>query len=663
MKLLIIFLYIFSITSPSTFAQYNSAPIPEKDITLLSNQLDSFPYYFSSGKAIPSDNVCHLPQHHDYSVGQNRTFFSMQALSLPTQKKKPYIRMYALYAAAIDFYSKKNYEKSSLYLGQALAIATENNFTYEELHHYRPALNNIFFLSGNYANAMKMSLEGMNKSEEINDTNRIAHFSNVIGYIHMKQKNFILAQQYFSAYLQLCKVQRDTLLEAHALYNLADLAIAQKQYDKAILFLQQSITIYNTLHSSKFSHLERNAFISNKMAEAYKLKGKFCEALSFALTATTISASQPKGINVYDKAHYYITTGSIYNLLNKPDSALLFLKEGLSISKSIIHREYIRDAREQMAIAFAQKKMFDSAYNYHLLFSSLKDSIEDESNQREILEQEAGRKIEQEQQGQKVALEKQKLVKNIIIGIALFSFITLGLLYNRYRLQQENRSQYEQRKQQNELFNVITTTQDQERKRIAEDIHDSLGSILSAAKLKLSDLKEGQTSFIGGQGQKYETAMQLLDEASSELRNISHNIMPAALSKLGLVAALRNYVNTISSKAGIQINLSAHGFDKRIDETTEMSIYRIALELINNVLKHAAATKLTIQLIHYPEYINLLVEDNGRGFEYESELQSKKGIGLSNILSRVEFLKGKINIDTIQSRGTAVIVDIPYLMA
>ena len=94
-----------------------------------------------------------------------------------------------------------------------------------------------------------------------------------------------------------------------------------------------------------------------------------------------------------------------------------------------------------------------------------------------------------------------------------------------------------------------------------------------------------------------------------------------------------------------------------------MSIYRIALELINNVLKHAAATKLTIQLIHYPEYINLLVEDNGRGFEYESELQSKKGIGLSNILSRVEFLKGKINIDTIQSRGTAVIVDIPYSRA
>jgi signal transduction histidine kinase len=238
--------------------------------------------------------------------------------------------------------------------------------------------------------------------------------------------------------------------------------------------------------------------------------------------------------------------------------------------------------------------------------------------------------------------------------------IILFLLYNRYRLRQNNRYQKELNRQQNELFNTIAATQDQERKRIAQDLHDSLGSILSAAKLKLSALKDTGSAVPASQAEKYQAAMQLLDEASAELRNISHNIMPAALSKLGLVAALRNLINHITSHSGIQFSFSSHDFDQRIDEQAEMSIYRIVLELINNIVKYAAASRVTVQLIRYPDYINLSVEDNGRGFDYQDTVHARKGIGLENILSRVGYLKGKINIDTAPGRGTSVIIDIPY---
>lgn len=319
----------------------------------------------------------------------------------------------------------------------------------------------------------------------------------------------------------------------------------------------------------------------------------------------------------------------------------------------------MRDACEQLALAYAQKKKFDSAYIYHTLFSRIKDSINNENNLYEILQQEANLKIQQQQQFQKLAIEKQKLGRNIIIAVAIFSFIIIGFLYNRLQLRQKNRYQMQLNMQQNELFNSIAVIQDKERKRIAEDIHDSLGSLLSAAKLKLSSLKEEQTNSSNKESENWQVTFQLLDEASAELRNISHNIMPASLSKLGLVAALKNLISQMSSSSAIQMNFSAHDFKERINEATEMSIYRIVLELINNVVKHANATKTTVQLIKYPDYINISVEDNGKGFDFESEMVSKKGIGLDNILSRVNYLKGKLDIDTSPGRGTTVIIDIP----
>ncbi len=658
MKLFSSLFFFFFSTSHFLLAQPTDIQILEKEITYIRNKIDSLPWLISSGLTKPDNNACRLPDHKGYIFENGKIFFSKPVLSLDIEKKESYIRMYALAALAIISYNNKDYAKSTQYFQQALAIASDNGFTFEEVHNYRPSLNNNFFLAGDYTNAMKISSDGLEKSEKIKDTNRIIHFDNVIGYIHMKQKNYSLAEHYFSLQLQLSRAIKDTLAEAHALYNLADLAVAQKQYDKAIYSLQQSIDIYrSSAKNNLFVLEERDAYISNKMAEVFKLKGDFHTALPFTLSAVHFAMSGY--MNTYDKANYFINAGDIYNRLHKPDSAVLFLRTGMNIAKQIIHREFIRDASEQLAIAFAQKKMFDSAYIYHSLFAKLKDSIDSETNQQEILQREASLKIEQQKQLQRIALEKQKLWRNIIIGIALFSLVTLGFLYNRYRLRQKNRYQEQINRQQNELFNAIAVTQDQERKRIAEDIHDSLGSILSAAKLKLSGLKEEQVLLSDGQAENWQVTLQLLDEASSELRNISHNIMPATLSKLGLVAALKNLISKISSNSGMQISFSSHDFENRIAEQEEMSIYRIVLELINNIVKHAQANKVTVQLIKYPDYINLSVEDNGRGFDYRNALQEKKGIGLGNILSRVDYLKGKMNVDSVPGRGTTVIIDVP----
>lgn len=362
-------------------------------------------------------------------------------------------------------------------------------------------------------------------------------------------------------------------------------------------------------------------------------------------------------MNDYDEASYYINTGDIYNQLKLPDSAIIYLQKGLGIAALIIHREYMRDAYEQLAIAYSQKKDFQKAFTYQDLFTKLKDSITEESSQREIYQREAAMQLERQQRSQEIVLQRQRTWRNIIIGIAILLLLTGAFLYNRYRLKQKNRYQKELNRQQVELFNAIAATQEQERKRIAQDIHDSLGSVLSAAKLKLTEAKEINPEL--GTDEKFLTGINLLDEASAELRSISHNIMPATLSKLGLVPALKNLSEKISSNKGLQVTFSAHEFDSRLDEQTEISIYRIILELINNAVKHAEASMATVQLVKYPDNINISVEDNGKGFDLTRVSQEKKGIGLGNIFSRVEYMKGSINIDTVTGRGTTVIIDIP----
>ena len=254
---------------------------------------------------------------------------------------------------------------------------------------------------------------------------------------------------------------------------------------------------------------------------------------------------------------------------------------------------------------------------------------------------------------------EESILRNILFVFIIVIICSFFLLYHKYQLKQYNKYQIKINEQQNELFTAIISIQDNERKRIAEDLHDGLGSILSAAKLNLTRLQDEPMTLSEIQENKYQSSISMLDEAIVELRNISHNIMPASLSKLGLVVALKNLFDTISSHSGLLINFTSHAINQRFNESSEINIYRIILELINNIVKHASAKEVTVQLIQYPEYINIAIEDNGKGFNYGQAKSNKKGIGLTNISSRVDFMKGKLDIDSAEGRGTTVFIEIP----
>lgn len=647
---------VFVLLSSNCLAQTGAVYIPKEKITAIAKKLDLVIANAKAGN-IHIYPLCNIDAHTNYQYPETGTTFSKAGIGLKGQRRNSFINMWALSEMANVFYDKQQYDSASWYWYRALDTAVANRFEGEDLHGIRMALNNNCFLLGDYTGAMRISAEGLAKSEILDDKNRMAHFNNVIGYIYMKLGDTAKSGIYFQHHLENARNIHDSFEVAHAFYNLGDLAITKRKYDEAISYFDRSLTEYLGMSNhSFFNPIERKGYVFNKLAQCWKLKGGLAKAKEFIRLVLAI-ADTAKGVNEYDKADYFINAADIYNRFDQPDSALALLKKGLTITNHINHRELKRDAFAQMAISFSKKKEFDSAFFYQDNYSLLKDSIDNEISRQEIYQRDADLQLEQQKQSQRITLQRQRTWRNIIIGIAFLIVVTVIFLYNRYRLKQKNRYQKELNRQQVELFNAIAATQEQERKRIAQDIHDGLGSVLSAAKLKLTEAKELKPEL--ATDEKFITGINLLDEAAAELRSISHNIMPATLSKLGLVPALKNLSEKISSNKGLKVTFSAHEFDTRLDEQTEISIYRIILELINNIVKHAEAGTATVQLVKFPDSINITVEDNGKGFDLNRTLQEKKGIGLGNIFSRVDYMKGQINVDAVPGRGTTVIIDIP----
>jgi signal transduction histidine kinase len=148
----------------------------------------------------------------------------------------------------------------------------------------------------------------------------------------------------------------------------------------------------------------------------------------------------------------------------------------------------------------------------------------------------------------------------------------------------------------------------------------------------------------------------MLDTSIKELRRVAHNMMPEMLTKFGLDEALKEYCNTINTTKLLTVKYQSVGMDLRPDRSIEIIIYRIVQELLNNIMKHAAATEAFVQLVRENNRLNVVVEDDGKGFD-TSLLKNNKGAGLTSIQSRVDYLKGQLDIHSGAGKGTLVNIE------
>ncbi len=200
---------------------------------------------------------------------------------------------------------------------------------------------------------------------------------------------------------------------------------------------------------------------------------------------------------------------------------------------------------------------------------------------------------------------------------------------------------------------AVLEAEERERIRIARDLHDGIGQTLAAARMTLSNYLSQKKIVVD----EIQNSLDLLEDSIREVREISHNMMPGSLTKFGLSSALKQFVNKTNALCTFHIDLQIVAIKERLDEKVEMMLYRIVQEIISNIIRHAEATKVSIELVKHDNEVILMVEDNGKGFD--SENLKNQGIGLKNIATRVEYLNGFVNFDSTIGHGTSVVIEIP----
>lgn len=235
--------------------------------------------------------------------------------------------------------------------------------------------------------------------------------------------------------------------------------------------------------------------------------------------------------------------------------------------------------------------------------------------------------------------------------------LTLGLTirYNYFKLEKD-KLELALIGQQKATIEKVLSTQEEERRRIAGDLHDDLGGTLASIKGILSGINPASNI---NQIEMLSNSQKLLDKACDDLRFIAHDLMPSDFSNTQLNEAIEEFLDKLKISSEIEFSYTSGGIYRELDKYLELNIYRILNELIHNIKKHSKAKNASVQLIYHEDFIQLMVEDNGQGFDCRAHETKSMGLGLKNIQSRIDYIKGKIYFDS-GKQGTTVTCNVPY---
>ncbi len=430
------------------------------------------------------------------------------------------------------------------------------------------------------------------------------------------------------------------------------------------------------------------ALTQQNIAFAYTKMGQYPKA------AELFDASERSAVKYKNNVAVF---GEIYNHRSMMDSAMgnyksaflqrvkylqirdSLLNEKLSKQVNELQTQYETEKKQKQIELLARQNTIQSLnlQNKNLEIAKNKadlhnENLEVEKNKLQVINKQNllnKKQLESEFRGQKIKLlNRQNTIQQLqinkrnttiaVIAALLVMVLLMGYqFYTRYRLKQEAILQDEVIKQQDMATKGIIEAEERERKRIAGELHDGVGQLFTTVKMNMEILMERFLMKQPDADILAEKTMAMVDESCVEVRSIAHQMMPNALIKSGLVSALRDFINKIPSEK-IKISLETKGIDKGLETTVETVLYRVIQESVNNVIKHAQATELDILLLCDDKEITVSIEDNGKGFNTDDKSKFT-GIGLKNMISRIEYLKGSVDISSSPGKGTLVAIFIP----
>ena len=329
-----------------------------------------------------------------------------------------------------------------------------------------------------------------------------------------------------------------------------------------------------------------------------------------------------------------------------------------------------------IAAAYVRNQDYKSAYQ----FERKKNAVDDDLQEKLLAGERATEKLQLEQlkthnlsldlqnaeNAQRLRLLTVILISVLVLSVAVYIIIVLRQRDRKRQLviaQQQAALKDQEikellRSQELAALDALMEGQEGERKRIAQELHDRLGSMLAMVKLHFNTVNDSLDALKQQARERYEEANTLLDQACEEVRRVAHDMSSGFLVEFGLIPTLKELGDSITKSGEMSVEVLDFGFEERLDPTLEITVYRTLQELIGNVLKHAKAKELTIQLIKKGDNLNVVVEDDGVGFDLSS-IENKQGMGLSGTRNRIESQNGTLVIDSSPGNGTTVTINVP----
>jgi signal transduction histidine kinase len=546
-------------------------------------------------------------------------------------------------------YQTKNYSKAIEYF----LLSIQSNTKAQDWRNLGIAhinLANVYAEQLNYPKALEELNKGLVRFKQVDFKRGIQLCANNMGAISLRQGNFDTSIHYFKEGLKIARENQSQSGVALIEQNIGFAYTNLKNYPEALKWFNQAESTAAKYGADQFTYGE----IYNHRATLDSMMGNYVSALTYRTRVMNMnekSLSDKVIRQVNELQTKYETERKEYriSLLNKSDSikSLAIANQQLAINQN----KYLI-AQQELELADAELKIISDS----LLLSEQKEKLLRNQLENNIKEEQINNLNKLNRIRELEVAQKNNLIA--LVGISTIALLALGyLLYRRNRLKQEQLHHRKILQQQQQAAIDIIAAEEEERKRIASDLHDGVGQLISAAWLNLKAVSNQMSNASAEEAQLIGKTLALVDESCKEVRQVSHNMMPNALLMKGLVNAVKEFIGQIDQRS-IRINLQTEGLNNSIPAHIESVLYRVIQETVNNALKHAEASELDISIHQEADAIDVIIEDNGKGFN-KNQLNEDAGIGLQNIRSRIDYLRGTVEWNTAPGKGTVVAIYIP----
>lgn len=608
---------------------------------------------FNSTASLPDSifEKIHNQVYDNPSLARSRSFKILD--SLDDSDKVSRIKLMKYVGSSYVF--ETNYPEAIKYYNEALLEAEGIHF-YSEIANINNNLGTVFNESGSYTSAYIHLVAALDNYELAGTPDKKDGTLNNIGLTYLNLNNHKKALEYFEKALDTNAQPKNPILAATVLNNIALCNSFGKNTAVAIENLNRSIKL------SENNNNQYSLCISYKiMGDIYQNSKEYEKAFEAYAHSENIAR---EGQLFQQIAFAKIGKGRVLLDWNRIPEAL---KEGLEVLDMAEEKNsnlLKTDAHFLLSMIYQEKKEYQKSLEHFQMNVSLKEEMNNNTIVNQIYDVEL-KHLDQLNNMQQLEIDKKELSirnkNNLLFFVSLVFMLLLIGLYLAYR----NRQHKQEAKLRNTVIemnkkrsNAALEAEIRERKRIGQNLHDSLGYLLSLAGLQASVLHKKKQITEEKRIELLQSLMESIDEAFNEVRNISHNLSPSLLSERGLKGALKNISSRVNQSTKLRMSFDTFGLGENLEELIENALYRTIQEIVNNTIKHAEASELFIQIAQDEKEITLMSEDNGKGFDYERTV-NEAGMGLTNITSSIENLNGTIYIDTKPGRGTIISIIIP----